>query len=156
MNETPEQVETSDPIEAMQLRCIVCTNPVPAKRATSRSKNTCSPECYKRLKQFHALQLQRVKCPACYHPSTPEERKDFREWRKHRGDVREGRGRPPVMREKKLLTALDSTLTMMRAASQAVHEKGESQADYPQVVAAMDAEIAKLEKLLGQKRAPSA
>lgn len=89
-------------IENLQLRCVICGEFVPAKRATSRSKFTCSPECRAVLLQFQKYQLQKKCCPACYHPSTPQEREEFKKWRKARGDVREKRGNPQKTRKKKV------------------------------------------------------
>jgi hypothetical protein len=83
-----------DGIDKFVPSCVVCRNPVPAKRATGRSKDTCSPECNKVLRQYRKHVLVSTRCPACYHPSTPEERREFIQWRKWRGDRRERRGRP--------------------------------------------------------------
>lgn len=82
-------------IEQLILRCVVCSNEVPRKRATGRSRNTCSKECNAVYRSFRTYLVRSMRCPACYHPSTPDERKDFREWRKNRGDIRAKKGRPP-------------------------------------------------------------
>jgi hypothetical protein len=89
-------------IENFAPRCIVCTAPVPAKRATSRSKDTCGPACHKVLRMYRQHVLRSTKCPACYHPSTPEERKEFQAWRKMRGDRRHSVGRPKQTQEDQL------------------------------------------------------
>lgn len=110
MTPEPEQVSTnpqndSQPqinplipngIENLTLRCVVCTNEVPKKRARGRSKDTCGTECNKILRDYRKWVIRSSHCPTCYHPSTPEERKLFLQWRKSRGDRREGRGRPPA------------------------------------------------------------
>jgi len=83
-------------IEKFVPSCVVCKAPVPKKRATSRSKDTCSKECQAVLRAYRKFNIESRYCPSCYHPSTPEERKEFRLWRKHRGDLRERPGRPPV------------------------------------------------------------
>ncbi len=83
-------------IENFVPSCIVCRSPVPAKRATGRSKDTCSPECHKVRQAYRKWVIRKSKCPNCYHPSTPEERRDFLRWRKDRGQIREHGGRPPV------------------------------------------------------------
>lgn len=101
-------------IENLVLRCVICTEPVPARRAAGRSKNTCGPECNKVLKQFRKLQIRRSRCPNCYHPSSPQERKEFIEWRKSRGDRREKRGRPPISQEVKLRMALQETIGWLK------------------------------------------
>ena len=83
-----------DGIEKFIPRCIVCTNLVPSKRRTSRSKSTCSPACLTVLQMFRRHVLTSAKCIACYHPSTPEERIEFKAWRRARGELREKPGRP--------------------------------------------------------------
>ena len=99
-------------IEAFRPRCIVCTAPVPAKRATSRSKDTCSPACHKVLRMYRQHVLKSSKCPACYHPSTPEERKEFQAWRKMRGDRRQSVGRPKKTNEDRLRQVLTKAITV--------------------------------------------
>jgi hypothetical protein len=81
-------------IENFVPSCVVCLDPVPAKRARGRSKDTCGPDCHKVLRKYREYVLRSGHCVSCYHPSTPEERKDYLEWRKHRGDRRANRGRP--------------------------------------------------------------
>lgn len=137
-----------DGIEKFVPRCVVCTQPVPSNRARGRSKDTCSPACHKVLRQYRDHCLKSSRCPSCYHPSTPTERKEFIAWRKHRGDRREGKGRPPVVRESALREALKQALTMMRASSQAIHES-EARLLFPQLVEQLDAEILNVEKILG-------
>jgi hypothetical protein len=82
-------------IENFVPRCIVCTEPVSLKRSRGRSKATCSPVCNDVLKRWRIYVVQTSRCPNCYHPSSPEERDLFRQWRKDRGDRRSKRGRPP-------------------------------------------------------------
>jgi hypothetical protein len=81
-------------IEGFIPRCVVCGEPVPLKRARGRSKDTCGAECHAVLREYRAWVIRSSRCPACYHPSTPEERADFVAWRKARGDRKAGRGRP--------------------------------------------------------------
>jgi hypothetical protein len=38
--------------------------------------------------------IQKTKCIACLHPATPEEREDYKEWRKDRGHLRRTCGKP--------------------------------------------------------------
>jgi hypothetical protein len=97
-------------IENFAPRCVVCTKPVPAKRATSRSKDTCGPACHKVLRMYRQHVLRSSKCPACYHPSTPEERKEFQAWRKMRGDRRHSVGRPKQTDEDRLKKMLKRTI----------------------------------------------
>jgi len=108
-------------IENFVPRCVVCTNPVPAKRATGRSKDTCGPECHKVLRAYRQHVLKSTKCPACYHPSTPAERKEFIAWRKMRGDRRQSVGRPKQNHEDKLrktLARASGLLQILSAANQ--------------------------------------
>ena len=90
------------PIETFLPSCVVCRSPVPAARAHSRSRETCSAACALYWRQYHRYVLMQTRCPSCYHPSTPEERADFKRWRKSRGDLRDKVGRPP---KKKVLTS---------------------------------------------------
>ena len=114
----PEQaaVETLIPngIENFVPSCLVCKHPVPKKRATSRSKDTCSAECNKILRKYRQHVLRSSKCPTCYHPSTPQERMEFIQWRRWRGDLREKRGRPPVRKEELLRLALQEAIGLLK------------------------------------------
>lgn len=69
------------------LFCVVCTNPIPEGR-NRRQTATCSEKCKNRLDTIRAHQKASKRCPACLHPSTPEERAEFRAWRAQRGDIR--------------------------------------------------------------------
>lgn len=97
-----------DGIEKFCPRCIVCTNFVPPKRATSRSKDTCSPECHKVLRAYRKHMINSRYCPACYHPSSPEERRDFIQWRKFRGERAERPGRKKKPQPIELTSELSS------------------------------------------------
>jgi hypothetical protein len=91
---TPEKKAlTYDELEHLPLVCVICGNPLPEKRARAR-KDTCSSECQVVRKAFNKHNVLRRHCPNCYHPSTPQERAEFRQWRKDRGDRRSVRGRP--------------------------------------------------------------
>jgi hypothetical protein len=85
--------------------CIVCGLPVPLSRARGRSKDTCSKACHSIRQAYRKHVLITSKCLACYHPSTPEEREDFRKWRRSRGDV-QAKGRPPILLRRALLEAI--------------------------------------------------
>ena len=78
-----------DGIEGLKLRCVICTKEVPARRATSRSKDTCGPECGQVLRDWKKYNILRRRCRTCYHPSSPKEREEFKLWRKSRGEVGE-------------------------------------------------------------------
>lgn len=96
LKEIPAEILVLIPngIENFVPSCVVCKRPVPARRATSRSKNTCSNNCNAVLQMFRRWNLFRRKCPTCYHPSTPEERQDFKAWRKERKQLRMKPGKP--------------------------------------------------------------
>ena len=150
----PEGIENFVP------SCVVCRQPVPSRRATGRSKDTCSPACQKVLRKFREYNLKRTRCPACYHPSTPSERQDFIAWRKARGDRREGRGRPPLSREKNLRIALQSAVDLLKAHRAVVLDSNCNKDDQGKPmrstldamaadeVAQLDCEISRSEKLL--------
>ena len=111
MKATKTLIETVAPqgFDNFVLKCVVCGKDVPEKRATGRSRDTCSPSCNDIFRAFKNWQSFRRRCPACFHPSTPEERDSWREWRKQRGDRRAKPGRPPKPRltPKILLQLLD-------------------------------------------------
>lgn len=73
-------------IEIAPLHCTVCREPIPASRA-QRQTATCSEKCKDKLDAIRARQRAARKCSVCLHPSTPEERELFREWRASRGDI---------------------------------------------------------------------
>lgn len=113
-----EEVPVGNPliphgIENFIPSCVVCKGEVPAKRRTSRSKETCGPECYNVLRAYKKHVNQKSKCPNCRHPSTPEERKQFLLWRKAAGQIRHVRGRPPVKREEAVAQALREAIEMI-------------------------------------------
>lgn len=107
-----------DGIENFIPSCVVCKGEVPAKRRTSRSKETCGPECYKVLRAYKKHVNEKNKCPNCRHPSTPVERKEFLLWRKAAGQIRDVRGRPPVKREEALAQALREAVEMVISLNQ--------------------------------------
>jgi hypothetical protein len=95
--------------------CVVCQTQVPPDRAHSiHQRNTCSPGCAAIMRRYHDHVLKEKRCPSCYHPSTPEERRDFIAWRKARGDVREHRGRPQKTTEDRVRHALQEAVELLR------------------------------------------
>lgn len=82
-----------DGIDNFVPSCVVCRNPLLRER-TTHNRETCSAECTDIWRQYCADLAASRHCPSCWHPSTPEERAEFREWRKARGDLH-SRGRPP-------------------------------------------------------------
>jgi len=123
----PEQVSNDQPTEAqpvnplipegienLVLSCVICKGPVPARRASSRSKDTCGAACNQILRKFRKWKLETSHCPACYHPSTPEQRKEFIQWRKWRGDRRDKPGRPKASQEEVLRRMLQETIGFIK------------------------------------------
>ena len=82
--------------------CVICRNPVPEKRSHGRYRETCSPECLTTWRRFRAYIIASTRCPSCYHPSTPDEREDFRKWRRFRGELHSKSGRPAATVAQKL------------------------------------------------------
>ena len=69
------------------LHCTICRAPIEEKRAR-RQTATCGEPCKDRLDAVRKEQRRNTKCPSCLHPSSPEEREEFRLWRATRGDLR--------------------------------------------------------------------
>lgn len=88
--------------------CMVCPNELPLNRARNTYMKTCSPECAELLKKWRLHQEWLRYCPSCLHPSTPEQREDFKRWRTARGERIGDKeaGRPAKKREKALATVL--------------------------------------------------
>jgi hypothetical protein len=72
----------------MPLFCMVCQAPLSESRARRPQTSVCSERCKNKLDTERARQRQQKKCPHCLAPSTPEERLEFRAFRKSRGDVK--------------------------------------------------------------------
>jgi hypothetical protein len=110
----PKVAEALANIAAFTPACVVCGDPVPRKRATGRSKDTCSPGCHRVLRAFRKYVNDSSYCPSCRHPCSPEERADFRRWRKDRGEVREKPGRPKESEEAKQLRKVTEELGRLK------------------------------------------
>jgi hypothetical protein len=80
-------------LEAFTLNCIVCTHPIPPNRATRR-KETCSIECYDKLRQWRRHLMSRRKCLHCLAPYTEQQVAEFRRWRQETQGMRLKQGRP--------------------------------------------------------------
>jgi uncharacterized protein (DUF983 family) len=108
-NQSPEERQLlAETMKDVVLKCTVCGNDVPKRRATAKAYYTCTPECLTRLKAFRQYLRTVLRCMTCHRPHTPKEKADFIAWRKSRGELREGRGRPvaePKMREVRVLLA---------------------------------------------------
>jgi hypothetical protein len=103
-------------LEHFRPKCAYCGGEIDADRARKR-KRTCSDEHTRLFAQFRRYLWSMTRCPSCYRPSTPEERKEYKQWRAHRGDVLKsvGRGRPSKTREKQIETELLSIISMIDA-----------------------------------------
>jgi hypothetical protein len=102
------------------LNCQVCRGLIPS--ATAKKLGVvCGIACRNELRRYRFQILQNQKCPHCYHPSTPEEREEFRQWRASRGPMQEGfrtlpgKGSPIAKREKALREVLRSAVAILQA-----------------------------------------
>lgn len=66
------------------LRCVVCGLELPSSR---RAYGHHAGACSKTYKLFCRFLISRKKCLACQQPATPEERAEFKAWRRSRGDI---------------------------------------------------------------------
>lgn len=85
---------STDELEEFTLSCIVCRNDIPLGRA-KRRKQTCSVQCFDKMKAWYKYQALKRKCPACHAPYSEKQRADFRQWRMETGQLRAKAGRPP-------------------------------------------------------------
>jgi len=92
-------------LKTLALRCVMCTAEVPDSRSRRR-KDTCSVECYEKLRQWRKYLLSTRKCISCLAPYTEKQREEFRRWRQAEGSLRVTKGRPPLAIEAKLREAL--------------------------------------------------
>lgn len=90
--------------EIEPLYCTICTKEIPPDRARRRT-SVCSEACKDKADYRRMKMMRNQKCPHCLHPSTPEEREDFRQWRIEKRGRRTKRGNPKP-REAKIQTAL--------------------------------------------------
>lgn len=116
MNETETVTKPAIP---ETLSCAVCKGPLPAKRAYARTRYTCSPECRNALRAFQKLVVDAKYCHVCMRPSTPEERDEFKAFRRSKGQLKGERGRPPVKRTKLLEDALREAMAMIEEGNDA-------------------------------------
>lgn len=86
-NDMRKAAGTVNPADPDAMFCQICTQPIPEKRKT-RATSVCSEKCKNKLDGIRARQRATRKCHACLHPSTPEERAEFRQWRANRGDLK--------------------------------------------------------------------
>ena len=106
----PEQ-EITEGVD-FEIRCSVCTRPIPAPRCY-RNTQTCSEGCKDKLDAKRERQRAQKRCAACLHPSTPEERQDFRLWRADRAS-RLGAGRTELDKISPVKQTRDHTLANKR------------------------------------------
>ena len=60
--------------------CIICTRKIPRKRQRRRAI-TCSAEHKKRLTRLRKIERDHRQCSVCGRPSTPDEKRLFRQFR---------------------------------------------------------------------------
>lgn len=110
-------------LEAFNPKCAYCGGPIDHDRARKRKK-TCSDEHTRLYNQYRRYQWSMTRCPSCYRPSTPEERKEFKAWRAHRGDVLKtvGRGRPSKTREHQLVESINALAKRLEADSRTAED----------------------------------
>lgn len=77
-----------------KLFCCICKSPVAEDRIL-RQAVTCSKDCANTLKNIRRRKRDQKKCRYCNAPSTPDERKLFKQWIATLGN-RPKRGRPPL------------------------------------------------------------
>jgi predicted nucleic acid-binding Zn ribbon protein len=69
-----------DNYRGVSMKCVVCTNPIPADRKWDAI--TCSKECSVKRKEFGRSRKDQIECRYCLRPSTPEERARYNAWRR--------------------------------------------------------------------------
>lgn len=103
----------------MALHCTICQQEIPEARAR-RGTSTCSESCKNKFDRIRAEQRALRKCPHCLHPSTPEERSEFRVWRAERGDNKSAH---PTGPRDHTLPNKNLILSTLRKATQALREE---------------------------------
>jgi hypothetical protein len=99
-------------------RCQVCRGSIPLPRHEyPRLRQICSTSCWNELRRYRWQILKQGKCPACYHPCTPEEWESWRQWRASNGPMQgfialPGRGRPAQV--KALRVTLKAAAELLR------------------------------------------
>lgn len=66
-----------------KLYCMICRKEIPAERAIKRS-NTCTNACRDKLKSLRRYWVTLRHCQICAKPSTPEQRRLYKEWQRSR------------------------------------------------------------------------
>lgn len=67
--------------ELTQFNCVNCPNKIPVSRF-ARKASTCSKKCANAIKLIRRQQRESHYCRLCSKPSTPEQRKAWREFAK--------------------------------------------------------------------------
>jgi hypothetical protein len=70
-------------LDSVPVFCVVCGADVPLERKKRRSV-TCGEDCAKTRNNYLRERKELKRCKYCSQPSTPEERDDYRLWRKER------------------------------------------------------------------------
>lgn len=77
-----------------RFNCVNCPNKIPMTRFL-RKGCTCSDRCAKEIKDFRRKQREAKYCRLCCKPSTPEQRKAYREFAKAQPKAKRGRKPAP-------------------------------------------------------------
>jgi hypothetical protein len=70
-------------LNEVKVYCVVCGDVVPEDRKRRRSI-TCRKECADARNAYLRARVEAKKCKYCAQPSTPEQREDFKAWRRAR------------------------------------------------------------------------
>lgn len=70
-------------LDSVKVFCVVCGGVVPDDRKHRRSI-TCSDACAKTRNAYLRARAEAKRCKYCSQPSTPEQRDDFKAWRRER------------------------------------------------------------------------
>jgi len=141
-----------DGIENLQPKCTVCCKPVPKQRVSTRTRFTCGPACLKVLQDYKKHVMKMHMCMVCQRPCTPEEKKEFIAFRKHRGERRPSPGRPTT--EKKIHAMRDllrQAITPITNFAESLRNSG----DDPQLAEDLAGMIERIQIVLDGKAAKS-
>lgn len=105
------------PVE-IRVLCSICGESLSESRIKQKSR-VCSEKCKDRLDFIHAKLRESNWCPYCLHPSTPDERLKYREWRatlpKAKGDRKSLKSIVYTAREQQLAHKNDLVTALRKA-----------------------------------------
>jgi hypothetical protein len=150
LHEAPKMTQAE--LQAFLPRCMVCGDPIPDRRARARKETCGKTACGVTLKQWRRAVLESRKCPACYKPSTPEEREDYKQWRRERGMLHRRAGNPHGKKPKTSHELLEQGAPLLREV-RAMLKEGDfpgGESDWSKQFAS---HLAEVEKLIADKSA---